>query len=287
MNALRPSLLLVLVSSHFWCNGGSSYSTLQPRQALHEVRNFGVQFSGTYHLPALRSYDLVIIDPDQAQHEEPDSLFATRSLAVAYVNIGEAEDYRWYRSEVRKEWLKGANPNWAGHSYLDVRNEGWQNLLLEKIIPRIFRRPYAGLFLDMVDIASPGLYPEMSDGVVDLIKRIRSAYPDKIIIMNGGAFLAGRVRDEVDALCAESVFSSYDFGSKNYFVRPAAESSERAKELRGISERNGMKILDIDYAPTGDSTVRAAVADSARRNGFVAFVGTIDLDSLPPAPVRR
>ena len=287
MNVLRPAFLLLLVSSHFWCNQGNSNSTLQPRQAFHLVHNFGVQFSGTYLLSTLRSYDLVIIDPDQARNFEAESLAASRTLAVAYVNIGEAEDYRWYRSEIRKEWLRGSNPNWPGHSYIDVRNTGWQDLLLEKILPRIFRMPYAGLFLDMVDVASPDLYPEMSDGVVDLISRIRKAYPDKVLIMNGGAFLASRVRDVVDAMCAESIFSSYDFGSKKYYIRPGSESSERAMELRGMSQRNGVKILDIDYAARGDSRIRAAVMDSAERNGFLGYIGTIELDSLERATAQR
>ena len=217
---IRHSLIsLCLLATCIDCNTMISDRPIPPRKAVQSVRNFAVQFSGEYKLGEFSRHDLVIMDPDQSRNSEADSLAARKILPVAYLNIGEAEEYRWYYSEIKPEWLLGKNPNWERHFYIDVNNSDWQKLVLDKILPRIFRSEYSGVFLDMIDIASPELYPGTRDGVIKLISRIRAAYPDKIILLNNGLFLAEGVGDLIDGVCVESVFATYDFGAKKYFLR--------------------------------------------------------------------
>jgi uncharacterized protein (TIGR01370 family) len=222
------------------------------------------------------------MDPDQSRGFEADSLSGRKKLPIAYLNIGEAEEYRWYYSEINHAWLLGKNPNWERHFYIDVNNADWQKLVLDRILPRIFRSEYAGVFLDMIDIASPELYPASRDGVIKLISRIRAAYPDKIILMNNGVFLAGSVSDEIDGICVESVFSTYDFGTKKYFLRPQGEFERRAKELQELQARLKMRIFVIDYALPGDTVAQSFVRTSALEYGLTPFVSNIELNAIYP-----
>jgi polysaccharide biosynthesis protein PelA len=256
--------------------------TVPPRKAIQSVRNFAVQFSGEYRLGDFSQFDLVIMDPDQSRNSEADSLSVRKVLPIAYLNIGEAEEYRWYFSEIKHEWLLGKNPNWERHFYIDVNNADWQKLVLDKILPRIYRSEYAGVFLDMIDIASPELYPASREGVIKLINRIRAAYPDKIILMNNGVFLAESVSDEIDGICVESVFSTYDFAAKNYFLRTKAEYEARARELQDLQTRLKTRIFVIDYAVPGDTATQSFVRTNANAYGLTPFVSNIELNVIYP-----
>ena len=271
------SLGLLLAS--FQCTSVMS-DRIPARKSIQSVRNFAVQFSGEYQLSAFSRFDLVIIDPDQSRRSEADSLSRKRVLPIAYLNIGEAEEYRWYYSEIKPNWVLGKNPNWERHFYVDVNNVEWQNLILQRILPRIYRSNFAGVFLDMIDIASPELYPSTRQGVIDLILKIRAAYPDKLILLNNGTFLAENVKSEIDGICVESVFATYDFQTKKYSVRPRAEFESRARELQGMQKNLGARIFVIDYAAPGDTAAQSFVGTQARDFGFLSFVSDIDLDVI-------
>jgi polysaccharide biosynthesis protein PelA len=282
MNIKFPLVLLYLLLTGFHCSTMISDRAVPPREAIRSVKNFAVQFSGEYKLGDFTQYDLVIMDPDQARNSEADSLSIRKILPVAYLNIGEAEEYRWYYSDVKPEWLLGKNPNWDRHFYIDVNHPDWQKLVLDKILPKIFRTAYAGVFLDMIDIASPELYPATRGGVIKLISRIRAAYPDKIILMNNGVFLSGSVSDLIDGICVESVFASYDFSTKKYFLRTQAEYEPRARELEELQKHLNTRIFVIDYAVQGDTAAQSLVRTKALEHGFVPFVSTIELNAIYP-----
>ena len=284
MDIRLPIVSLCLLVTGFHCGTITSNRSVTPREALATVRSFAVQFSGDYRLSTFSRYNLVIIDPDHSQHAEADSLSQRHVLPIAYVNIGEAEEYRWYYSAIQPAWVLGKNPNWDRHFYLDVNNEGWQNLVLNKILPRVYQHEYAGIFLDMIDIASPELFPATRPGVIRLIARIRAAYPDKLIFLNNGVFLAGDAAENIDAICVESVFATYDFDTKTYVVRPQEESGARARELRELQARLKTRILVIDYAAPGDRKTRALVESKCAEYGFIPFVSTIDLNALDTPP---
>jgi polysaccharide biosynthesis protein PelA len=278
--ASRILLILSLFTGGFVCKTVSSVEAVPPRTAIRNVNNLAVQFSGTYNTDIFSRFDVVFIDPDVSQDSEVDTLLNHGVLPIAYLNIGEAETYRWYYSDIQPGWLFGKNPNWPDHYYIDVNNAEWQQLILERILPRIFRKNFAGVFLDMVDVASPDLHPSTREGVIALIGRIRRAYPQKAIIMNDGTFLVDQVSSSIDGLCVESVFASYDFKSKKYYVRTKSEADERCKELTGIAKRFGTRIFLIDYAAPDAVATKLSVMAQARQYGFVPFVGTINLDSI-------
>ena len=111
-------------------------------------------------------YDLLIIDPmyngeflsaadlRQLQHKPG----GARRLVVAYMSVGEAEDYRPYwqrRWEVLPpDWLETENKDWQGNYKVKYWHPGWQQLLYGSeaaALDQIIRAGFDGVFLDVVD----------------------------------------------------------------------------------------------------------------------------------------
>lgn len=128
----------------------------------------------TAYLDALRStgHDLLIID---AEYEgspltgtEVASLKVradgTTRLVVAYLSIGEAEDYRWYWQDGWVEdpptWLNEENPDWRGNWKVSYWDADWQAIIYGKPgeapvqgsgVQRLLDAGFDGAYLDIID----------------------------------------------------------------------------------------------------------------------------------------
>jgi cysteinyl-tRNA synthetase len=142
---------------------------------LSEARNFlyllnpGAYGNKTAFLQALQGtdYDLVIIDLfydgiEQLTAAEVQSLKTKANggtrLVIAYMSIGEAEDYRYYwRSEWASDppsWLAAENPNWPGNYKVRYWDVGWQQLIYgneDSYLRRIIDAGFDGVYLDIID----------------------------------------------------------------------------------------------------------------------------------------
>lgn len=144
-------------------------------QSLGDIRNFLLLLnSGAYRdqedfLQALRStdYDCLIIDP-YFGGDRP--LFGSeiaslkvkqnggRRLVMAYLSIGEAEDYRYYWqpgwNKDRPEWLEEENPDWPGDFKVRYWHKEWQDILFgpgDSCLKRIMAVDFDGVYLDIID----------------------------------------------------------------------------------------------------------------------------------------
>jgi cysteinyl-tRNA synthetase, unknown class len=84
-------------------------------------------------------------------------------LAIAYLSLGEAEDYRYYfdprwtdegedgqSDEDAPDWLKRTNPDWEGNYKVQYWSEDWQQIVLG-YLDRIIAYDFDGVYLDIVD----------------------------------------------------------------------------------------------------------------------------------------
>lgn len=274
---------LVLTSCGFF---PTSEEPVVPSPRVAAVESFAVYFSDPWR-DTLATFDLVVLDPDNRSVPEVQQLRERGVRPVAYVNLGEAESYRYFFDAVDPDWLLGANPHWANHFYVDARRRGWQRLLLDTVIPNIRAKEFEGVFLDMVDTALPSLYPETEPGMIALIEEIRRAYPDWILIMNNGLFLVDDVHRRLDALVVENVFTRYDFEQGTYTRTPVSVRSPLVHRLQAFRGRYGLRAFLLNYADAYDSPHRTHAVHCAREAGFLTFVSTIELDTVfAPAPVH-
>jgi cysteinyl-tRNA synthetase len=112
------------------------------------------------------NYDIIILD---AFHD--DEMLTAREveqlqtkangghrLVIAYLSIGEAEDYRYYWQSGwhpgSPAWLAAENPDWEGNYKVRYWEQGWQDLILsgpDAYLNRITAAGFDGVYLDLID----------------------------------------------------------------------------------------------------------------------------------------
>ncbi|MEE9192555.1 MAG: endo alpha-1,4 polygalactosaminidase [Candidatus Aerophobetes bacterium] len=111
-------------------------------------------------------YDIIIIDlfyEDTALSASKVASLKIKAnegfrLIIAYMSIGEAEDYRYYwQTEWERDppsWLAEENPEWPGNYKVQYWNKGWQNIIYGKddsYLKKILDVGFDGVYLDIVD----------------------------------------------------------------------------------------------------------------------------------------
>lgn len=81
-----------------------------------------------------------------------------RRLVIAYMSIGEAEDYRYYwQREWRPgspDWIDAENRDFAGNFKVKYWTQAWQDIILnapDSYISRIENAGFDGVYLDLID----------------------------------------------------------------------------------------------------------------------------------------
>jgi len=107
-------------------------------------------------------YDLVLLDYsfDGGADAEytPEEIAALKTQlngkVVAYLSIGEAEDYRWYWQPTWKPgapaWLGRENPDWKGNYKVHYWDPAWQAIVMQ-YLDKIIAQGFDGVYLDLVD----------------------------------------------------------------------------------------------------------------------------------------
>lgn len=143
--------------------------------ALGEVKNFLYLInlenysSKAAFIDAVTStdYDLLITDlffndGSAFTKEEVESLKMKsnggKRLVVAYMSIGEAEDYRYYWknewSNKKPDWLDKVNPDWPGNFKVKYWNKTWQDIIYgndDSYAKKILDAGFDGAYLDIID----------------------------------------------------------------------------------------------------------------------------------------
>ncbi|KFZ26734.1 MAG: hypothetical protein KQ78_01052 [Candidatus Izimaplasma bacterium HR2] len=113
------------------------------------------------------NYDVIIIDlfffdEYELTASDVESLKVKQNggtrLVIAYMSIGEAEDYRYYwESDWENHsptWLSEENPNWPGNYKVKYWDEAWQSLIYgnnNSYLKKILDAEFDGVYLDIID----------------------------------------------------------------------------------------------------------------------------------------
>jgi cysteinyl-tRNA synthetase len=183
-------------------------------------------------------HDLVVLDfiPSEEQNtdypmgEVVDRLHqADRpKLVLAYIDIGQAEDYRVYWEEDwqigNPDWIVANDPDgWEGNFPVAYWRQEWQAIWLAEdgLISQIVAAGFDGVYLDWIeaysddnvvtaaDRDSVDPFDEMADWVIALAETGRDRNPDFLVVAQNAAELAAEndeYRAVIDALAQEQVW---------------------------------------------------------------------------------
>src|SRR5215212_8473026 len=197
---MKAICLLLIVLTLMVLSSLALAQTDTPRQKIKQIQNYIVYY-GSGRTDDLARYGLAIIQPDTLTSDELANLKAQGTLVVAYLSVGEAEPGReWYSDgRVDPKWLLGKNENWGSY-FVDANQQGWQDLMTQ-LTGEFLNKGFDGVFLDTVDTVDA--YPETLPGMVQLIHKLRAAYPDALLVQNRGFTVIDQVESDLDALMFE------------------------------------------------------------------------------------
>ena len=220
---------------------------------------------------------------------------------VAYISIGEAEDYRPYwqsdwvsngkRTAVAPAWLGIENPEWKGNYQVKYWNAQWQKLMLAAIDDAM-ERGFDGVYLDIVDgfetyeqgadgYLDDRMNPEtkqtyrrdMVDWVKAIAARARAKNPVALVIPQNGSQLAAH-KDFVEVISAQGIEDLFTNGKK---LQPASQTDEILSHLKSLALAK-KPVLLIEYPKTPEQ--KALSKKLAEENGLVWLVTDRQLKTL-------
>jgi len=220
---------------------------------------------------------------------------------IAYLSIGEAEDYRSYwrkewgtRSKLTAaapKWLGVENPEWKGNYRVKYWDADWQRLMLASV-EQTMAHGFDGVYLDIVDgfetfeqnghdFIDDRINPETKQSyrrdMVDWVKRIagrvRAGNPAAMIIpQNGSQLLA-----HPDFLAAISAIGIEDLFTNGDKLQPKSHTQEVLGHLKKMQELK-KPVLLIEYPKTEKR--KTLSKQQAQSNGFIWLVTDRQLKTL-------
>jgi len=220
---------------------------------------------------------------------------------VAYLSIGEAEDYRPYwqpewvsngkRTAAAPVWLGIENPEWKGNYQVKYWNAEWQKLMLTAIDDAM-ARGFDGVYLDIVDgfqtyeqeaddYLDGRMNPEtkqtyrrdMVDWVKAITARARTKNPAALVIPQNGSQLAAH-KDFVEVISAQGIEDLFTNAKK---LQPASHTDEILGHLKTLASAK-KPVLLIEYPKTPER--QALSKELAKKNGLVWLVTDRQLKTL-------
>jgi len=269
---------------------------LPARQRFEAARSYCC-FYGSGHVAELSHFDTAILHVPREHPDDVRKLSALGVVTVGYLSVGEDETLR-----IGNGRGPGGTASWyfdKNHSGQPDRNETWNSFFANANDPawRADRVQEArhlcgqgqgdygfdGVFLDTIDTVDS--YPQSRGGMIQLIADLRTALPDKVIVINRGFSLLGEdaFTSRIDGLMFESFSDSFDPGNKKYIELGPQELENTGKIMQSVVapavKKYGLRVLALDYVPRQTDRIQRAF-DRAVSFNMVPGVGPMLLDEV-------
>jgi len=328
--------LLTAVCAVGCSSGTGPGAPLTVAEMLAAVRTWACQLQridepGAVDALVASPYDLLIVEPtrsskDLAEFDTAGMVLrlkastgstGNRKLVIAYVNIGQAEEWRWYwggdwvaptaDAAGTPDFLLTVDPEgWAGDYPVAFWDPRWREIAFSgegSALSQVVDDGFDGVFMDWVEAyddphvqeaaQAAGLDPfeEMISFIGALRASARARNPEFIVVQNNGTTLSdGRPEafEVIDAIVHEGVW--YRGGAGVGWDDPVAgdEATPTGGEPYTTEwyvtqlqdyQRAGKVVFTLDYARQPEHVVRAY--RESRALDFRPFVSLSPLDRLP------
>jgi cysteinyl-tRNA synthetase len=268
------------------------------RRAWSNVRSFTIWLD-TPNLTRIgrTSFELAVIDygkyGDTATRWTPAQLETLRHATcerrlLAYLSIGQAEDYRWYWQPGfrpgQPAFIAEPDPDWAGGYFVRYWQPAWQDIVFQ-YLDTIVDQGFDGVFLDRIDAYRYPYAAGRERAMVDLVRaiaeRARARSPlgqdFGVFPLNGEEL--GRYPEYVAAVTGITREETYVHATNRRVPDDERRAIEAALDVFRLA---GKLVLTLDYA------TRPALVDDtyarASAKGYVPYVTRVALKRLVTSP---
>ncbi len=226
----------------------------------------------------------------------------TRTL-LAYLSVGEAEDYRFYWNGWKAPlsvppwsgtppFLGPENNEWKGNYLVDYRSPAWKKVLFS-YINTILNQGFDGLYLDKIDsyqtlaqepLRIRGARMAMEKLVIEIsryAKARRSGFliyvqnAEELVHQQESGALNVSYLDAIDGIGREETFL---LGGK----RREENERDRTLKLLLLFKAAGKEVLITEYPDCSRHDDMAWIEEKAAKYGFSLYCGPVELDRLLP-----
>ncbi len=214
---------------------------------------------------AKTGFDYVVMDyssdgseDGEFSRSDVELIRSSGKVVLAYMSIGEAEDYRFYWDEDwyedPPEWLGKENPEWPGNYAVKYWNEDWKGIIRE-YVERVLDQGFDGVYLDKVDEFEYWADPENGEGTVlslETSARLMVDFIEEISDWLGGKLLFIQNGENIVEYANERFFEVVDgIGLEDLFFDgleevPPEETNYRMEYISEFLER-GKTVLSVEY----------------------------------------
>lgn len=235
------------------------------------------------------AFDLVIASL-QIAGNSPETVPALKTspggdkTVLAYMSIGQAEDYRFYWQsdwdENPPEWLDEGDANWAGDYWVRYWNPEWQAIIFgspDAYLDQLIALGFDGVYLDRVDTyqfyeeneGRASAAAEMVDFILALTEYARDQKPGFGVFPQNSEELGVEFPEYLEQMTGIGVEDLYYGAPADHEASPPAWTSEREAYLAQWAAA-GKLVLTTDYTAKPEQ-ISDAYARSIE-NGFVPYV---------------
>jgi cysteinyl-tRNA synthetase len=265
-------------------------------------------------------YDLLVIEPTRSivGSEDFDTaglvarLHGRGKLVLAYVDIGEAEDYRSYwqadwetpsaGGPGSPDFLLTADPGgWSGDYPVAYWDQRWKSTVIydeDSLLDMALDDGFDGIYMDWIEAYSEenvaaAAEDQGLDPAAEMVGFARGRHSGFLLVAQNAAELAQEQPEYlalIDGLAQEDLSFSgeadTEWGDPSSGDIPTPqEDQEHLIELFDLYQRAGLSIFCVDYALQEDNVRRAY--DTAEQAGCLGYVSQTPLSRLtetPPPP---
>lgn len=206
---------------------------------------------------------------------------------LAYLSIGEAEDYRPYWQESwhnrQPEWLEKFNPQWAGNYKVKYWYPAWQELVMMQL-SAIISAGFDGVYLDIIDGYEywENRFPTAGEEMEALIRKIRDHARSRnskflVVPQNGESLItatSGTVLEYVDGWAIEDLYYGDPVDGE---PNTRARTLERMGNIDQVLDDDKFVLL-VEYPKMAYWGQVVAAANHWRAYGLTPYVTTRPLD---------
>lgn len=223
-------------------------------------------------------------------------------MVLAYMSIGEAENYRFYWQDWWKpdpdppswkgipKFLGPENKTWNGNYLVDYRNKDWEKIIFS-YIDKIINQGFDGIFIDKIDsyinLEEKPYYIKNSRKKIEKLAAKISLYAKNKrkgfkIIANNAEELA---LEKNSALENESYLNAIDGIVKeslfiyNGKIRGKKEINNTIKLLK-IFKKNQKTVFIIEYPDLNNKKLINWIYEQSYKNGFLPYCGPVELNAI-------
>jgi uncharacterized protein (TIGR01370 family) len=288
---MRIPAYLQLVVFLALLSAGAHAAPANARQRPRDAKNWYCYY-GPDRVSEQAKYDLVILHTPAATPQVVRQLKDLGVVTIGYISVGADETVRvgngkgpagkasWYFDK-DKDAQPDIDPVWKS-PWANTADPAWRADRVAEARRLVEQCGFDGIFLDTTDNVT--IYPEMFDGMVELIESFRRELPEAPIIMNQSWELLRRVATSVDGVMLEGFTTSYDFENKRHRRNPINWDDNGLRQVNKhvmpLRKQHGLAVVVLDYADQNQMDLIQAAADRAASFGFIHCVSTVRLDEI-------